>query len=86
MIKYFVLGADNPFLSIKKLLDAMFNDVLSTFITVFCLGFLFCALMLWKGSEESAPKFQKGLIGTIIGIVVFTLAKVIVAYVQAKLK
>ncbi|MED5094485.1 hypothetical protein [Bacillus safensis] len=78
-----VLGASsNPFTGIKKFLNSLFSDVSSTAITIFALGFLFCALMVWRGSEENAPRFQKGMYYTGAAVAVAVLAKVIVQYIK----
>ncbi|MCM3405453.1 hypothetical protein [Cytobacillus oceanisediminis] len=73
---------NNPFTGIKTFLDGMFSDVLSTSITIFGIGFLFCALMVWRGSEEHTPRFQKALGWTGAAVAVSALAKIIVTYVK----
>lgn len=73
---------NNPFTGIKTFLDSLFSDVLSTSITIFGIGFLFCALMVWRGSEEHTPRFQKALGWTGAAVAVSALAKIIVTYVQ----
>jgi hypothetical protein len=77
-----VLGAANPFTGIKNFLGSLFSDVTSTSITVFALGFAFCALMVWRGSEEVVPRFQKGMFWTGCAVVVSVLSKIIVSYVK----
>ncbi|NUH84734.1 hypothetical protein HUN92_13495 [Bacillus firmus] len=72
----------NPFTGIKAFLNTLFSDIASTSITVFGLGFLFCALMVWRGSEEHVPRFQKGMFWTGAAVAVSVLAKVIVTYVK----
>ncbi|CAI6330516.1 hypothetical protein [Bacillus subtilis] len=79
----FVLGAANPFTGIKHFLSGLFSDVTSTSITVFALGFAFCALMVWRGSEDTVPRFQKGMFWTGCAVAVSVLAKVIVSYVKS---
>lgn len=72
----------NPFTGIKSFLNLLFSDIASTSITVFGLGFLFCALMVWRGSEEHVPRFQKGMFWTGAACAVSVLAKIIVTYIQ----
>ncbi|MEH2980229.1 MULTISPECIES: hypothetical protein [Bacillus] len=80
----FVLGAaNNPFAGIKHFLSGLFSDITSTSITVFALGFATCALVVWRGSEETVPRFQKGMFWTGAAVVVSVLAKVIVTYVKS---
>ena len=85
VITLFVEGGVAMFNSIKSLLLSLFIDMQTTFITLFAIGFLFCALMIWQGEEQNAPKFKKGLGFTVAGVVVFLLAKPIVEYVQSGL-
>lgn len=87
MVKSFVLGeaaeAASPFQKIGSLLTKISGDVTTNLITIFVIGFCFCAFMVWKGDEENAPRFKKGLIGCGLGVIVFTLASVIVNYIKA---
>ena len=73
------------FTTLKNFINKLFTDFQSTFLWIFALGFLFCGLMVWLGGEENAPKFKKGLLFTICGLVVFLLAKPIVQYLDAGL-
>lgn len=75
-------GGVAMFNSIQALLLSLFIDMQTTFITLFAIGFLFCAMMIWQGDEQNAPKFKKGLGFTGAAVVVFALAKPIVEYIQ----
>lgn len=73
------------FARITKLLNKIFVDLQSTFIWIFAIGILISAIGVWAGGEENAPKFKKGLTLSIIGVIVFLLAKPMVDYVKANL-
>lgn len=73
------------FEAIDGLLNSLFKDIQSTFITLFAIGFLVCAFGTWAGDEHSGPRFKKGLVLCIGGIVVFLLADPIVTYFQKRL-
>lgn len=70
---------------IGGLLQALFNDLQSTFITIFAIGLLICAIGIWAGDEHATPKFKKGLIMCAAGVVVFLLAGPIVNYISNNL-
>lgn len=70
---------------IENLILRIFTDMQSTFIWIFAIGLLFCAIMIGFGGDENAPKFKKGLIFCIVGVVVFLLAKPAIEYIQNNL-
>lgn len=70
---------------INGFLNTVFSDMQSTFITVFMIGLLICAIGVWAGDEQSSPKFKNGLKLSVLGLVVFILAKPIIDYVQMNL-
>jgi len=71
--------------SINSLLNTLFSDIQSTFITIFAIGFLVCAFGTWAGDDQYGPRFKKGLMLCVGGIVVFLLADPIVTYFQNNL-
>jgi len=73
------------FESISGLLNSLFSDMQSTFITVFAIGLLICAVGIWAGDEHATPKFKRGLIMCAAGVVVFLLAQPIVNYISNNL-
>jgi len=70
---------------ISGLLNTLFNDMQTTFITIFAIGLLVCAVGIWAGDEQATPKFKKGLIMCAAGVVVFILAQPIVNYISNNL-
>lgn len=73
------------FATIKSFLLKLFTDFQTTFIWLFAIGILVSALLVFTGGEENAPKFKKGLIVCIVGMMVFLLAKPLVSYMDANL-
>lgn len=73
------------FSQIQGLLNTLFGDITSTFITLFAIGILVTGLLAAFGGEENQAKFKKGLFLSIIGLSVFLLAKPIVTYLQNNL-
>jgi stage V sporulation protein AE len=63
----------------------LFTDFQTTFIWVFIIGVLISAIGVWAGDEQNAPRFKKGLVMSIVGTIVFLLAKPIIDYVKANL-
>lgn len=57
----------------------------STFITIFMIGLLICAIGVWAGDEQSSPKFKNGLKLSVLGVVLFLLAKPVIDYIQVNL-
>ena len=70
---------------ISGLLEALFTDMQTTFLTIFTIGILICAVGVFAGDEHSAPKFKKGIITCVIGVIVFLLADPIIDYVKVNL-
>lgn len=70
---------------IGGLLDALFSDFQTTFITIFAIGILICAVGVWSGDEHAGPRFKKGMIFCGVGVIVFLLARPIIDYIQANL-
>lgn len=70
------------FVTIKNFLLALFTDFQTTFIWLFAIGILVTGLLVWTGGEENAPKFKKGLVVCIVGIMIFLLAKPLVVYID----
>lgn len=75
----------NPFTKLTTFTNNIFNDVLGLVIAIFAIGILVCAAVVWKGDEQAAEKFKKGLIMSVIGLAVAVLAKVIISYVKSGL-
>lgn len=74
----------SPFAKVQNLINAVTTDVINLFYAVAILGIVFCAFMIWRGSEENQPRFQKALVGTISAIILVALARVIVTWVKTK--
>lgn len=74
----------SPFSKVQNLVNALISDITNLFFTVAVLGIIFCAFMIWRGSEENQPRFQKALVGTIGAIIIVALAKIIVPWVRLK--
>jgi len=70
---------------INGLLNSLFTDMQSTFITIFAIGLLICAVGVWAGDEHAGPKFKKGLMFCAMGVVVFLLARPIIDYISINL-
>lgn len=70
---------------IQGLLTSLFTDMQTTFITIFAIGLLICAIGVWAGDEQSGPRFKKGLMFCSLGVVVFLLARPIVEYITNNL-
>lgn len=73
------------FIRLQGLLNSLFGDITSTFITLFAIGILVCGLLAAFGGEENQAKFKRGLFLCIIGLIVFLLARPIVEYFQRNL-
>lgn len=73
----------NPFTNIQRFIDALTSDVTNLFLSLAVLGFILCAVMIFRGSEENVPRFQKGAFWTAMSVVVIVLAKIIVGYIKA---
>lgn len=83
LTKLCVLTAKNPFTQTDIFIKASYSSMLNLALTAFGVGFLFCALMIWKGDEESVHKFKKGAFWTGVGVVGVVLAKGIVLWISA---
>ncbi|UOR14085.1 hypothetical protein [Halobacillus amylolyticus] len=70
---------------IGQFLDILFADLQTTFLTVFAIGLLICAIGVWAGDDHSGPKFKKGLVLCAFGVIVFLLAGPIVEYIDTNL-
>lgn len=78
-------GGKNMFDRINGLLNALFSDIQTTFITLFAIGILICAVGAWAGDEQTTPRFKKGLTLCVVGLVAFLLADPMVTYFQNRL-
>ena len=70
---------------IQGLLNTLFGDITNTFITLFAIGILVTGLLAAFSGEENQAKFKKGLIFSIMGLIIFLLERPIVAYIQNNL-
>ncbi|WP_017380621.1 hypothetical protein [Paenisporosarcina sp. TG-14] len=70
---------------IQGFLDTLFSDIQGTFIIVFAIGLLICAIGVWAGDEQNSRKFKNGIKLCVFGVVLFLLARPIIQYVQANL-
>ena len=73
------------FESLQGLLNSLFGDITSTFITLFAIGILVCGLLAAFGGDENQTKFKRGLFLCVVGLIVFLLARPIVNYFQNNL-
>lgn len=73
----------NPFTNLNRFITSITNDLSNLALAVAVLGFLFCALMIFRGSEENVPRFQKAAFWTGASVAVIVLSKVIVAWIKA---
>lgn len=80
-----VLAAVTAFTKIDTLLKAFYADITSTGITLFSIGLLICALIVWRGSDESAQKGKKGVVICFAGAVLFLVADLFVTYIKTKM-
>lgn len=78
-------GGGNVFDRISVFLNTLFSDMQGTFITIFMIGLLICAIGVWAGDEQSSPKFKNGLKLCVLGVVLFLLAKPVIDYIQTNL-
>lgn len=72
----------NPFTNIQNFIDGLTSDVSNLALSIFVLGFILCAVMIFRGSEENVPRFQKGAFWTGVAVVCTVLAKIIVGYIK----
>ncbi|AQQ55586.1 hypothetical protein [Planococcus lenghuensis] len=70
---------------ISVFLNTLFSDMQSTFITIFMIGLLICAIGAWSGDEQATPKFKNGLKLCVGGVVLFLLAGPVIDYIQTNL-
>ncbi|MFC3210679.1 hypothetical protein [Planomicrobium okeanokoites] len=70
---------------IGAFLNTLFTDMQGTFITVFMIGLLICAIGVWAGDEQSSPKFKNGIKLCVLGVVLFLLARPVIDYIQTNL-
>lgn len=73
------------FESLQGLLNSLFGDITSTFITLFAIGILVCGLLAAFGGDENQAKFKRGHFLCVVGLIVFLLARPIVNYFQNNL-
>lgn len=73
------------FARIQAFLNTLFSDMQGTFITIFMIGLLICAIGVWAGDEQSSPKFKNGIKLCVLGVVLFLLARPVIDYVQTNL-
>lgn len=78
-------GGGNVFDRIGAFLNTLFTDMQGTFITVFMIGLLICAIGVWAGDEQSSPKFKNGIKLCVLGVVLFLLARPVIDYIQTNL-
>lgn len=70
------------FQGLNGFVNDLFTDVWNLGFGIFGLGILFCALATVFGGEEGKRTFTKWLGILIVGIVIFALARALVAYVR----
>ncbi|MEK6189801.1 MAG: TrbC/VirB2 family protein [Carnobacterium alterfunditum] len=72
----------NPFVNIQKFVNSITTDMTNLALSIAVLGFLFCAVMIFRGSEENVPRFQKAAFWTGGSVVIIVLSKVIVSWIR----
>lgn len=83
MTKFLILSA-NPVTKINNLGDTLLTSFETLAYTIFSIGFIFCALMVWKGSEENVPRFQKGMVFTGLAVAVVALIDVTISFIKTQ--
>lgn len=66
-------------------LNNLVSDMQGTFITIFAIGILICAIGVGLGDEQASPKFKNGIKLCVAGLVLFLLARPLIEYVQTNL-
>lgn len=72
----------NPFNNINRFIQSITSDMTNLALSIAVLGFLFCAIMIFRGSEENVPRFQKAAFWTGASVGVIVLAKIIVSWIR----
>ena len=70
---------------IQGFLDTLFSDMQGTFITIFAIGLLICAIGVWAGDEQSSPKFKNGIKLWAFFIIKRHQLQILIEYVQTNL-
>lgn len=71
--------------SLNNLLNTIFIEFRQILITLFAIGLLVTASLTAFGGEENKRKFQQGFVISLIGLIVFFLAKPIIEFVRSTL-
>jgi len=72
----------SPVDKVKTFLEGLKTDLSDLGLTVCTIGFIVCAFMIYRGSEENVPRFQKGAIWTGGAVAVIVLARIIVDWIK----
>lgn len=70
------------FESLNNLVDTMFSEFRSLGIGIFAIGIIVMAALTAFGGEERKRGFQSGFFICVLGIVIFFLAKPIIAFIR----
>ncbi len=73
----------NPFTKLNTFLGTLTTDVTNTALLIAVIAFVFCGIMIFRGTEENVPRFQKATMWVGAGVIVIVLSKVIVAWLKA---
>lgn len=73
------------FTKIQGLLNSLFNDIQTTFLTLFAITLMISAIVWAFGDEHTSAGAKKWFVRILIALIVFLLAMSIVTYVRSKL-
>lgn len=73
----------NPFTNVQRFINSLTSDVTNLALSIAVLGFIFCAIMIYRGSEEHVPRFQKAAFWTGVSTGLIVLAKIVVGWIKA---
>lgn len=73
----------NPFTNLTRFFTSLTTDLTNTALVVAVIAFIFCGIMIFRGTEENVPRFQKATMWVGAGVIVIVLAKIIVGWLKA---
>lgn len=74
-----------PIGKIKAMISSLTADTKSIAYTCLTLGLFFCAIMIWNGSEENAPRFKKAAFFCCVGIGLLAISTTLIAWIKTSL-
>jgi len=75
----------SPFKKVLNMVNGTKADILAIGYSILTIGLVICAIGIWNGSDENAPRFKKAAFFCCAGIALLAISPTLIAWIKTQL-